>query len=297
MNDLVIQTRGLRKSYDGSPALGGIDLAVPRGSICGFLGRNGAGKTTTIKLLLKILRPDAGEICLFGNLIDSESASVAARRRIGFVTEDKQLYPYMTVGQTIRFTRSFFPGWRADLEARYLEIFRLPADKPVPKLSKGMRTQLMLLLALARGAELLILDEPTDGLDPAVTEEVLEALAGLTAAEGTSIFFSSHHLAEVEQIADRVCLIDRGQIVIDGALDDLKTEYRRILLVFAGDAPESVAALTGVDHVRTRGRTASLLAHGDIDATLDRARLLRPESVEVHPVTLKELFLEHVKGE
>ena len=297
MNDLVIQTRGLRKSYDGTPALGGIDLAVPRGSICGFLGRNGAGKTTTIKLLLRILRPDAGEISLFGNRVDSEAASVDARRRIGFVTEEKQLYPYMTVGQTIRFTRSFFPGWRADLEARYLEIFRLPADKPVPKLSKGMRTQLMLLLALARGAELLILDEPTDGLDPAVTEEVLEALAGLTAAEGTSIFFSSHHLAEVEQIADRVCLIDRGQIVIDGALDDLKTEYRRILLVFAGDAPESVAALAGVDHVRTRGRTASLLAHGDIDATLDRARLLRPESVEVHPVTLKELFLEHVKGE
>lgn len=297
MNDPVIQTRGLRKSYDGSPALRGIDLAVPHGSICGFLGRNGAGKTTTVKLLLKILRPDAGEISLFGIPVDSESASVAARRHIGFVTEEKQLYPYMTVGQTIRFMRPFFPGWRRDLEARYLEIFKLPESKPVTKLSKGMRTQLMLLLALARGAELLILDEPTDGLDPAVTEEVLQVMAGLAAGEGTSIFFSSHHLAEVEQIADRVCLIDRGQIVIDGALDDLKTEYRRILLVFAGDAPETVAALAGVDHVRTRGRTASLLAHGDIDATLDRARQLRPESVEVHPVTLKELFLEHVKGE
>lgn len=295
MNDLVIQTRGLRKSYDGTPALRGIDLAVPRGSICGFLGRNGAGKTTTLKLLLNLLRPDAGDIFLFGDPVDSASVAVAARRRIGFVTEEKQLYPYMTVGQTIRFTRPFFPGWRRDLEAKYLEIFQLPESKPVPKLSKGMRTQLMLLLALARGAELLILDEPTDGLDPAVTEEVLEALAGLTAAEGTSIFFSSHHLAEVEQISDRVCLIDRGQLVIDGALDDLKTDYRRILLVFAGDAPAAVAALAGVDHVRTRGRTASLLAHGDIDATLDRARELRPESVEVHPVTLKELFLDHVK--
>jgi ABC-2 type transport system ATP-binding protein len=295
LNDLVIETRGLRKSYDGSPALRGIDLAVPRGSICGFLGRNGAGKTTTLKLLLSLLRPDAGEIFLFAEPVDSETAAVAARRRIGFVTEEKQLYPYMTVGQTIRFTRPFFPGWRRDLEAKYLKMFQLPESKPVPKLSKGMRTQLMLLLALARGAELLILDEPTDGLDPAVTEEVLEALVGLAAAEGTSIFFSSHHLAEVEQIADRVCLIDRGQLVIDDALDDLKTAYRRILLVFAGDAPAAVAALAGVDHVRTRGRTASLLAHGDIDATLDRARELRPESVEVHPVTLKELFLDHVK--
>jgi ABC-2 type transport system ATP-binding protein len=295
LNDLVIQTRGLRKSYDGTPALRGIDLAVPRGSICGFVGRNGAGKTTTLKLLLNLLRPDAGDIFLFGDPVDSEAAAVAARRRIGFVTEEKQLYPYMTVGQTIRFTRPFFPGWRRDLEARYLDIFQLPENKPVPKLSKGMRTQLMLLLAMARGAELLILDEPTDGLDPAVTEEVLQALAGLAAAEGTSILFSSHQLAEVEQIADRVCLIDRGQIVIDGALDDLKTEYRRILLVFSGDAPAAVASLAGVDHVRTRGRTASLLAHGDIDATLNRARELQPESVEVHPVTLKELFLDHVK--
>ena len=295
MNDLVIQTRGLRKSYDGSPALRGIDLAVPRGSICGFLGRNGAGKTTTLKLLLNLLRPDAGEIFLFGDPVSSEAAAVAARRRIGFVSEEKQLYPYMTVGQTIRFTRPFFPGWRADLEAKYLEIFQLPESKPVPKLSKGMRTQLMLLLALARGAELLILDEPTDGLDPAVTEDVLQVLAGLAASGGTSIFFSSHHLAEIEQIADRVCLIDRGQIVIDGELDDLKTDYRRILLVFSGDAPAAVNALAGVDHVRTRGRTASLLAHGDIEATLGRARELQPESVEVHPVTLKELFLDHVK--
>ena len=295
MNDLVIRAHGLRKNYDGSPALRGIELAVPRGSICGFLGRNGAGKTTTVKLLLNLLRPDAGEIHLFGDPIQSEAAAVAARRRIGFVSEEKQLYPYMTVRQTIRFVRPLFPGWRWDLETKYLEIFQLPEKKPVPKLSKGMRTQLMLLLAMARGAELLILDEPTDGLDPAVTEEVLQALAGLAAADGVSIFFSSHHLAEVEQIADRVCLIDRGQVVIDGALDDLKMEYRRILLVFSADAPAAVAALSGVDHVRTRGRTASLLAHGDIEATLDRARQLQPESVEIHPVTLKELFLDYVK--
>ena len=254
MNDLVIQTRGLRKSYDGSPALRGIDLAVPSGSICGFLGRNGAGKTTTIKLLLNLLRPEAGEIFLFGDRIDSEAAAVAARRRIGFVSEEKQLYPYMTVGQTVRFTRPFFPGWRRDLEAKYLEIFQLPESKPVPKLSKGMRTQLMLLLALARGAELLILDEPTDGLDPAVTEDVLQVLAGLAAAEGTSIFFSSHRLAEVEQISDRVCLIDRGQIVIDGALDDFKRTIQDPV-VFSGNAPAACRRWRGRSrpHARTHG--------------------------------------------
>ncbi|HWQ54305.1 MAG TPA: ABC transporter ATP-binding protein [Bryobacteraceae bacterium] len=297
MSDIIIATRDLSMSYGSKPAVRGLNLAVPRGSICGFLGRNGAGKTTTLKLLLGMLRRDAGDIRLFGEPMASEEAAIAARRRTAFVSEDKELYPFMTVSQMIRFTRPFFPTWRRDLEKKYLHLFRLPQEKPVPKLSKGMRTQLMLLLAMARGAELLIMDEPTSGLDPAVTEEIMEALADLVASDGTTIFFSSHQLAEVEQICDRVCLIDDGQAVIDGVLDELKSQYRRILLVFDGEAPKELAHFPGVDHVRRRGRTASLLAHADIDTVVDRTRQLGPRSVEVHPVTLKELFLDHVKGD
>ncbi len=297
MSDIIIATRDLSKSYGSKPAVRGLDLSVPRGSICGFLGRNGAGKTTTLKLLLGMLRRDAGDIRLFGEPMESEEAVIAARRRTAFVSEDKDLYPFMTVGQTIRFTRPFFPTWRRDLEEKYLHLFRLPQEKAVPKLSKGMRTQLMLLLAMARGAELLIMDEPTSGLDPAVTEEILQALADLAASDGTTIFFSSHQLGEVEQICDRVCLIDEGQSVIDGVLDELKSQYRRILLVFDGEPPGELAHFPGIDHVRRRGRTASLLAHADIDTLVDRTRQLGPRSVEVHPVTLKELFLDHVKGE
>jgi len=297
LNDIIIATHGLSKSYSGNPALRGLDLAVPRGSICGFLGRNGAGKTTTLKLLLGMLRPDAGEIRLFCEPADSEKSVIAARRRLAFVSEDKELYPFMTVDQTIRFTRAFFPTWRQDLEEKYLDLFRLSRKKAVPKLSRGMRTQLMLLLAMARGAELLIMDEPTSGLDPAVTEEILQALADLAASDGTTVFFASHQLAEVEQLCDRVCLIDEGQTVIDGVLDDLKSQYRRILLVFDGEPPQELASFPGVDHIRWRGRTASLLAHADIDNLVARARELGPRSVEVRPVTLKELFLDHVKGE
>ena len=297
MNDTLIDAHGLTKTYSGKPALRGLNLAVPRGSICGFLGRNGAGKTTTLKLLLGMLRPDAGEIRLFGEAVLSEAASIAARRRIGFVSEDKELYPFMSVGQTIRFTRAFFPCWRRDLEEKYLELFRLPLNKAVPKLSKGMRTQLMLLLALARGAELLMMDEPTSGLDPAMTEDILRALADLAASGETTIFFASHQLAEVEQICDRVCIIDEGQTVINGELDELKSQYRRILLTFDGKPPSALASLTGIDHLRQRGRTASLLTHGNVDALVERARDLGPTSVEVRPVTLKELFLDHVRGE
>jgi ABC-2 type transport system ATP-binding protein len=297
MNDIIIDTHGLSKSYSGKPALRSLDLRVPSGAIYGFLGRNGAGKTTTLKLLLGMIRPDAGEFSLFGERVKSEASAIAARRRLAFVSEDKELYPFMTVSQTIRFTRAFFPAWRRDLEKKYLDMFRLPLETAVPKLSRGMRTQLMLLLAMARGAELLMMDEPTSGLDPAVTEDILRALAELAAGGETTVFFSSHQLAEVEQICDRVCIIDEGLVVIDGVLDDLKSQYRRIVLVFDGEPPRELADLPGVDHLRRRGRTASLLAHVDVDRVVDRARELKPISAEVHPVTLKELFLDHVRGE
>ena len=297
MNDSVISTIGLSKSYNGKAALRDLGLNVPRGSISGFLGRNGAGKTTTLKLLMGILRPDHGAIRIFGEPMRTERAAIAAKRRMAFVSEDKELYPFMTVGQTIRFTRPFFPTWRRDLEEKYLRLFKLPLDKSVPRLSKGMRTQLMLLLAMARGAELLVMDEPTSGLDPVMTEEVLQAIADLAASDGVTVFFSSHQLSEVEQICDRVCLIDEGQAIIDGVLDDLKEQYRRIVLVFDAEAPREVDSLPGVDHLRRKGRTVSLLAHEQVDELVRRARELGPRSVEVKPVALKELFLDQVRGE
>lgn len=297
MNDFIIETLGLAKSYNGKPALRGVDLAVPRGVIYGFLGRNGAGKTTTLKLLLGMIRPDSGKFSLFGEEMKSEESVIAARHRLAYVSEDKELYPFMTVGETIRFTRSFFPAWRKELERKYLDLFRLPLETAVPKLSRGMRTQLMLLLAMARGAELLIMDEPTSGLDPATTEDVLRALVDLVARGDTTVFFSSHQLPEVEQICDHVCIIDEGQVVIDGDLDDLKSQYRRIQLVFDGEPPHELDDLPGVDHLRRRGRTVSLLAHAGVDRIVERVRGLRPVEVEVHSVTLKELFLDHVRGE
>ncbi len=150
MSDFIIETSQLTKSFKGHPALRGLDLQVPADSIFGFLGRNGAGKTTTIKTLMGLLRPDSGSASVFGIPVGDQNRSVAIRRRIGFVTEDKELYPYMTVEQVIRFTRPFFPKWRADLEQRYLRMFDLPRGKKIPDLSKGMRSKLMLLMAIAR---------------------------------------------------------------------------------------------------------------------------------------------------
>ncbi len=160
-NALVIEAADLRKHYDDVEAVRGLNLQVPAGSICGFLGKNGAGKTTTIKLLLGMARPTSGTARVFGLPADVQASSVEIRRRTGFVSDDKDLYGYMTVDEMVRFTAAFFPRWRADLQERYLRAFELPRERKVKALSRGMLTKLALLLALCRGAELLILDEPT----------------------------------------------------------------------------------------------------------------------------------------
>jgi ABC-2 type transport system ATP-binding protein len=287
MSDFVIEAMGLRKSFHDQPALNELDLRVPAGSIFGFLGRNGAGKTTTIKLLMGMLKADGGSARVFGLPVSDPNAAIRARRRIGFVTEEKDLYPYMTVEQIIRFTRPFFPKWRSDLEQRYLRMFELPLNKKIPSLSKGMRSKLMLLLALSRGAELLILDEPTDGLDPAAVEDVLRELVTLSASGNVTIFFSSHQLSEVEQIADHVSIIDHGRAIVGDSLDDLKARYRRLHIVFEKEPGVPVRWTDGAEHVRQEGRSVSILASRNVEALVEQARAIPGASVEQYPVTLK----------
>jgi ABC-2 type transport system ATP-binding protein len=293
----IIETTDLWKCYGGVEAVRGLTLHVPKGSICGFLGRNGAGKTTTIKVLLGMARPTRGQARVFGLHAGAPQPSLEIRRRTAFVSDDKELYGYMTVAEMIRFTSSFFPRWRADLEQRYLHAFELPADRKVKELSRGMRSKLALLLALCRSAELLILDEPTSGLDPAVTEEILQLLIRHVATDETTVFFSSHQIAEVEQIADRVAIIHRGRAVVSGALDDLRENFRRIQLVFDGDAPEHSFRAPGVERVWRRGRVITVLSSAGADDLLNDARALSPVSVDVTPVSLKEIFLESATAE
>jgi ABC-2 type transport system ATP-binding protein len=294
---LIIETTDLRKNYDHVEALRGLNLQVPAGSICGFLGRNGAGKTTTIKVLLGMSRPAAGEARVFDLRADSLESSVDIRRRAAFVSEEKDLYDYMTVDEMIRFTAAFFPRWRGDLQQRYLRKFELPPDRKIKALSRGTRGKLALLLALCRGAELLILDEPTSGLDPAMAEDVLQALVSHVADEELTIFFSSHQIVEVEQIADRVVIIDRGRAVVAGALDELRENYCRIQLVFDGDAPAATFRTPAVQRVQRNGRVLSVLSSGGSAAVVDEARAFNPVSIDVVPVTLKEIFLESVVAE
>jgi ABC-2 type transport system ATP-binding protein len=297
MTECAIEAVELRKSFKGHEALCGLNLNVPRGSVFGFLGRNGAGKTTTIRILMGLAKADRGEARIFGIAPGDDNSGALLRRRIGFVPEDKELYPYMTVEQVIGFSRPFFPHWRDDLESRYLNAFDLPPKKKIPDLSKGMRSKLMLLLAIARGSELLVLDEPTDGLDPIMAEELLRELIRLSASDGTTIFFSSHQLAEVEQIADRITIINQGRSIVSGELEDLKRQYQRIKVVFADGIPAAIPWAQGADRIRKEGRMVSILSGQNSEEIMAQARALPGTSVDTYPVTLKELFLELMRAD
>lgn len=292
-NCLAIETHELTKAYGKATVVDRLNLCVPRQQITAFLGRNGAGKSTTIKMLLGITSPTAGIGSVLGKTICDASQNRQMRRDVAYVAEDKQLYSYMTVEQLIRFTRSFYSDWRNDAEARLLKQFQLPIRQKVKALSKGMRTKLALLLALARQPQLLILDEPSEGLDPVSIEELLQETVG-AAASGATVFFSSHQIAEVERIADRVCIIDHGRLLVDAPLDEIRREYRRITLSFDAAPPSITPSLPGVQ-IRTTGRQMTLLARENADAVAELARDLHPKSVEVSPVGLREVFLETVK--
>jgi ABC-2 type transport system ATP-binding protein len=289
----VIETHELTKCYRDVTAVDQLNLRVLPGCITGFLGRNGAGKSSTIKMLLGISRATSGTGRMLGRRIDDAKESREMRRHVAYVAEDKQTYAYMTVGEMMAFTRSFYEDWRPDLEQRLLAQYELPLNRKVKALSKGMRTKLALLLALARRPQLLILDEPTEGLDPVSTERLLQGLV-TAAADGVAIFFSSHQIADVERIADRVCIIDRGMVVLETSLDHVRQDYRRIALGFAAEPPPWDVEDDTIRSVRTSGRQISVLATGNADAIVERAFGLGAVSVESTPVSLRELFLETV---
>ena len=291
---MVIETQGLAKEYHRSFAVRDLDLAVPEGSISAFLGPNGSGKTTTIRMLLGLARPSAGSGFVFGQAISDDAASVKIRQRTGYVGEDKRLYGYMTVEQILDFVRSVYPKWNRDRERELLERFDLPLDRKCKKLSKGTRTKLALVLALCRGAELLILDEPSEGLDPGGVEQLLEALIQAT-AEGTTVFFSTHQISEVERVADRVFIMNRGRLLFQSAMEEMRENCRRIHFAFPGRAPAEEMWVDGVQRLRTEGHVLSVVANGNIQSIAQRGRDLGAISVDAQPISLREVFLECVE--
>jgi ABC-2 type transport system ATP-binding protein len=293
---LVIETHALSKKYRDTFAVRDLDLAVPEGSISAFLGPNGSGKTTTIRMLLGLAYPTAGSGCVLGQAISDEAACAKIRQRIGYVSEDKRLYGYMTVKQVLDFVRPLYPNWNRDRERALQERFDLPPGQKCKKLSKGMRTKLALVLALARGADLLIFDEPGEGLDPAAAEQLLEAIVE-AASDGATVFFSTHQIAEVERIADHVFIMNNGQLVFQNAIEEMRKNYRRIHFSFMGRPPANQMNMDGVESLKVEAHVLSLVANGNLERIAQRGRALGAISIDVQAIGLREVFLEAVNEE
>jgi ABC-2 type transport system ATP-binding protein len=315
MSDLAIETQSLQKHYRSFHAVlgissrgkvahpslqkhhhflravDGLDMHVPKGSIYGFLGRNGAGKTTTIRLLAGLAHPTGGRMQVLG--LDPLADRIPILERTGFVI-DKVLLPSMTGNDLVRFNRGFFPRWSDALAAKYAEVLEVPMKQKFRKLSTGNQTKLCLLLALAQGAELLILDEPTAGLDPVVTDQLLRVLVDDFANEGRTLFLSSHHLSEVERVADWVGIIDHGKLLLEERLDDVRANFRRVRVV----GENLSISRNEVFKMKTGEGTTELIVRTNIEAFTARLRSQGAVVLDVAPMNLSEIFLEVIgKGE
>ncbi|NLT70085.1 MAG: ABC transporter ATP-binding protein [Verrucomicrobiaceae bacterium] len=232
--ETVLSVTGLRRSFGRFAAVDGLDLSVQAGEIYGFLGVNGAGKTTTIRMLMGIIAPDRGTIELLGK--KSRRTTLKQKRRIGYVSQDQNFYPWMTAEMLGKFVGGLYPTWDAAEYRRLLSVLEVPVHRKVSGLSGGMRVKLALALALAPRPPLLILDEPTAGLDPVARREFLEIITHQAREYGRTTFFSTHLLDEVERAADRVGILHQGKKRFEGRLEDLRRRVREIRLP-GGDPP------------------------------------------------------------
>lgn len=299
MTDLAIQTHTLTKHYGPLAALDRVNMHVERGSIYGFLGRNGAGKTTTLRILAGLAPATSGSAHVLGLETGSPRTgpgsrggeagrdNIAILQRTGFVI-DKMLLPYMTGRDLLRFNRGFFPTWSDALARRYADALEIPMDRKFKKLSHGNKTKLCLLLALAQSPELLVLDEPTSSLDPLVTDQLLRVLVEDFANDGRTILISSHHLSEVEKIADWVGIIDHGHLLLEARLDDIRATYRRIRVAGEQLPATSPEILTSN---ASEGVTEYVLSAGE-EKFLADLRANGANVLEVLPMNLSEIFVE-----
>lgn len=295
MADIAIKTTKLTKFYAGSHALNGLDLQVYKGSIYGFLGRNGAGKTTTVKLLLNLVYPTSGQAWVFGHDVVRESLQV--REKVGYVAEEPIIYDYMKVREVVDFCKDTYDNWDMAVVGRYLDLFELPFGKKVKELSKGMKNQLSLAVALGCKPELLILDEPTGGLDPIKTKEFFGIILEQVSETGQTVFFSSHRLNEVERVADRVGILDNGQLVFDKNMDDLKSQMKNIRVVFDCDRHfDGIRRLPGVQAVIPQGRGYLIQCDGGIGKIVIQLNELNPIDLEVIDLSLEDIFIRCTGG-
>lgn len=267
-----------------------ISLEFPRGTVAGLIGPNGAGKSTTLRIMMGLVTPESGAVSVLGQPISSQEA--AAKREIGYFSEDMRLYKRESIGWHLQFVRSIFPGWDDDYAELLLGRFGLNPEQQVKGLSHGQRVKTMMLLILARRPQLLILDEPTNGLDPVARHEVLTELMRVVEDENRTILFSSHNTQDVEKLSDSITFIDRGHVIASRGRDEFLEEWRRIRLQASPDW--QLPALPGI-RLESEFRSQRVLSSDRYDeAVLARLQNSGATLEGVERMTLEEIFVSCV---
>jgi ABC-2 type transport system ATP-binding protein len=294
LEDYAVETRELWRTFGKFEAVKGVSLRVPKGTVFGLLGVNGAGKSTIIKMMMGHLRPTRGEISVLGRTLRDDLIEI--RRRVAYVSENRYLYEWMTVEESVRFTRAFHETWDDKKAADLLKRFSLPPEKKVRQLSRGNRARLCLLLALSFNPELIILDEPTSGLDPIVRRDFIENIVSEIAEEGKTVLFSSHIVEEVERVADYVGIINEGELLLVSTIDDIKSSYKRVRYATNGTRPE-VAGIPGVLAVENGRHEQVLTVRAWGEETLGALGERGVKNPEVLPISLEDIFVNTVRAE
>jgi ABC-2 type transport system ATP-binding protein len=289
ISDFAVAFQGVSKRYKHF-ALDNVDLELEPGSIMGFIGANGAGKSTTIRILMGLVKPDQGQVTVLG--LAMPQAGAEARQEIGFVSEDMRLYGAATLGWHMEFVRGLFPKWDQSFAEKLLRRFDLKAEQKVKGLSHGQRVKAALLLALARRPKLLVLDEPTTGLDPVARYEVLGELMEVLRDEDRTILFSSHNTQDVEQISDTITFIDRGRIIDSESKEIFLDKWRRLRLVLPENA--GLPRLPGIIEVGGSGRLPVLTTNSFEPAMVTACSESGATVQGVDAMTLEEIFVANV---
>ena len=292
--DYAVETEDLGRVFGTFEAVKGVDLRVQKGTVFGLLGVNGAGKSTIIKMIVGHLRPTRGRIRVLGRTLEEDLIEI--RRRVAYVSENRYLYEWMTVAESIKFTRAFHDTWDDRKAEDLLKRFSLPPEKKVRQLSRGNRARLCLLLALAYNPELIILDEPTSGLDPIVRRDFIENIVAEISEEGKTVLFSSHIVEEVERVADYVAVINDGELLLVNTIEEIKASYKRVRYATNGTRPE-VAGVPGLLAVENGRHEQILTVQGFGEETMRALAERGVASPEVLPISLEDIFVDTVRSE
>lgn len=288
MEQTVVDVNHLSRSFGGKTALDGVSFRATAGQVHGLVGSNGAGKTTLLKHVLGLLRATTGSVRVFG--LDPVRHPVDVLARIGYLSEERELPEWMRVSELMDYSRAFHPTWDVSSARELLATFSLDPAKRIKELSKGMRAQVGLIAAVAHRPELLILDEPSSGLDAVVRRDILDAIVRAVVDDGRTVIFSSHLLDEVERMSDHVTLIHQGRVALSGVLDDVRGGYQRSHVRFAEQLDRPPVLETALV-IEGGGRMWSVVHSGTLEHFRHAVAARGGEIVESRNATLEEIFM------